>query len=292
MNVLSRLLMSAWRPKIAAVCAITALVLTRADSNSIAQPPDGGATRTVQGTVRGSTTAPMGEIDGAVLEDGTVVHWPPHLADRFSGVAVRGDRIRVTGWTEISPEGDSHLEVRSITNLRTNASIANDGPAPAPPPGPGPRRGPVPPPPPGSRFGNPNPAAATRSMEGTVQQLTSAPMGEIDGAILDSGTVIHWPPHLADRFSALFARGDRIKISGWTETGPAGDSHFEVQFLTNLRTNGTFGVDGTAFSSAGGPASEFAAPSDRRSNIELRLKALEDQVAKLHEEIQKIRDEL
>ena len=71
----------------------------------------------------------MGEIDGAILDSGTVIHWPPHLADRFSGVAVRGDRIRVTGWMETGPEGDTQLEVRTITNVRTNASIANDGPA-------------------------------------------------------------------------------------------------------------------------------------------------------------------
>ncbi len=129
MNVLSRFMMSAWRLKIAAVCAIAALVLTLADSNSIAQPPDGDATRTVQGTVRSLTRAPMGEIDGAILDSGTVIHWPPHLADRFSGVAVRGDRIRVTGWMETGPEGDTQLEVRTITNVRTNASIANDGPA-------------------------------------------------------------------------------------------------------------------------------------------------------------------
>ena len=40
----------------------------------------------------------MGEVDGAVLDDGTVIHWPPHLSDRISGIAVRGDQVRVTGW--------------------------------------------------------------------------------------------------------------------------------------------------------------------------------------------------
>ena len=281
------------RLKIAAVCAIAALVLTLADSNSIAQPPDGDATRTVQGTVRSLTTAPMGEIDGAILDSGTVIHWPPHLADRFSGVAVRGDRIRVTGWMETGPEGDTQLEVRTITNVRTNASLANDGPGPPPPPGPGPRQGTVPLPPPDRQAVNPKPNAASRSIQGTVQQLTTAPMGEIDGAILDDGTVTHWPPHLADRFSALVARGDRIKVSGWTETGPAGDSHFEVQSVTNLRTGDTAGADGLSSTPNGADKStDFAAPADRNNNVERRLKALEDQIAKLREEIEKIRNEL
>ncbi len=118
-------------------------------------------------------------------------------------------------------------------------------------------------------------------------------MGEIDGAILDDGTVTHWPPHLADRFSALVARGDRIKVSGWTETGPAGDSHFEVQSVTNLRTGDTAGADGLSSTPNGADKStDFAAPADRNNNVERRLKALEDQIAKLREEIEKIRNEL
>jgi hypothetical protein len=134
---------------------------------------------------------------------------------------------------------------------------------------------------------------ATKTVQGTVQQLTRAPKGEIDGAILDNGTEIHWPPHLADRFSALVARGDRVKVSGWLELSPAGDSHFEVQSVTNLRTNGTAGVDGTTPPANGADGStDFAAPADRANNVERRLKALEDQIAKLREEIQKLRDEL
>ena len=76
------------------------------------------------------------------------------------------------------------------------------------------------------------------------------------------------------------------------ETGPGGDSHFEVQSLTNLRTNSTSGLEGLTPAINGDSSADFAAPSDRGRNLERRLKALEDQVAKLHEEIQKIRDEL
>ena len=52
-----------------AACAVTALALSVAAPEGNAQPPDRGLTKTVQGVVRRSTTAPMGEIDGAVLED-------------------------------------------------------------------------------------------------------------------------------------------------------------------------------------------------------------------------------
>jgi hypothetical protein len=297
MKVLACLWSTAREPAATALFAASAAVLLLVNSAVKAQPPIVGPTVTVQGTVRSSTTAPMGEVDGAVLEDGTVIHWPPHLAPRFSSVAARGDQVRATGWMETGPEGDTHLELRTITNLRTNASIENDAPAPPPPPirGPGRRRGPAPPPPgprPVGRVGT----DTVRSAQGTVQRMTSAPAGEIDGAVLDDGTVIHWPPHMAEGFSAVVVRGERIKVSGWMETGPGGDTHLEVQSATNLRTNATVGTDDARplrpLSDDVPPegSSDFLAPAAAPTeNVERRLKALEDQIAQLRAEIRRLR---
>ena len=117
------------------------LLLPLASAESRAQPPRDADAGTVRGTVKRFTTAPMGETDGAVLEDGTWLHWPPHLQDRFTDLLKEGARVRATGRTETGPAGDTHFEVRSVTNLRTNATAENpdfaDGP---PPPPPGPRR--------------------------------------------------------------------------------------------------------------------------------------------------------
>jgi hypothetical protein len=281
-----------WSSRFAPLVAI-ALAMPFAFSEGKAQAPGSGDATTSQGAVRSLTTAPMGEIDGAVLDDGTVIHWPPHLADRFSAIVTRGDRIQAVGRMETGPAGDSHLEVQKLTNLRTNDSREND----ALPPGPGPRRRPLPPPP-GLTRGNAPTATASRTAQGKVQRMTSAPMGEIDGAVLDDGTVIHWPPHLADRFSAIIARGDRVKVSGWMETGPAGDTHFEVLTATNLRTNASASNDvaGPPSRSSGRVAldesGDFAATPNQPGDVERRLKALEDQIAQLREEIRKIRDEL
>ncbi len=282
-----------WWPSSLAPLAALALALTFAFSEGKAQPPGLGETRTAQGKVQSLTSAPMGEIDGAVLDDGTVIHWPPHLADRFSAIVTRGDRIQAVGRMETGPAGDTHLEVQTVTNLRTNDSREND----ALPPGPGPRRRPLPPPP-GPRRGIAPTATASQTAQGKVQRMTSAPMGEIDGAVLDDGTVIHWPPHLADRFSAIIARGDRVKVSGWMETGPAGDTHFEVLTATNLRTNASASNDvaGPPSPSPGRVApddsDDFAATPNQPGDIERRLKALEDQIVRLREEIQRLRNEL
>ncbi len=82
--------------------------------------------KTIEGRVRSLTAAPMGEVDGAVLEDGTVIHWPPHLADRFTAVVAKGERVRVVGRMETGPAGDTHLGAETATNIRTNASAEND----------------------------------------------------------------------------------------------------------------------------------------------------------------------
>src|SRR5438270_12013912 len=105
--------------------ALAAGPLLFATGEGKTQPEDRDA-KTVQGRVRSFTTAPMGEVDGATLDDGTVIHWPPHLADRFTVLVARGDRVKVTGWMETGPAGDTHLEVRTVTNLRTDATASND----------------------------------------------------------------------------------------------------------------------------------------------------------------------
>ncbi len=106
-----------------------------------AQPPAGRDSQTVRGTVRSFTTAPKGETDGAKLDDGTWLHWPPHMQDRFTDVIKKGDRVRATGRTETGPAGDTHFEVQSVTNLRTKDTARNPDFAAAPPPPPGgPRR--------------------------------------------------------------------------------------------------------------------------------------------------------
>jgi hypothetical protein len=87
---------------------------------------------TVRGTVERLTTAPKGEVDGAKLDDGTVVHWPPHLERRFTAIVAKGDRIEAAGRLETTPRGDKVLEVRKITNLKTDASRTNED-APVPP---------------------------------------------------------------------------------------------------------------------------------------------------------------
>jgi hypothetical protein len=268
----------------AGVAFIAAAALVLLLGVEIKAQPVAGEPQTMQGTVRSLTTAPRGEVDGAVLEDGTVIHWPPHLEDRFRDLAARGERIRVTGRMETGPRGDTHFEVRSLTNVRTKTTRENDdGPPPPPPPGRSGRPGPR-----GPRERDRFARAEAKTVEGKVRSLTTAPRGEIDGAVLEDGTVIHWPPHLEDRFGDLAARGERIRVTGRMETGPEGDTHLEVESLTNLRTKATRENDDGP---PPPPPERRGAAPDRPRDREQRLRQLEEQMEQMRREIERLRRE-
>jgi hypothetical protein len=128
-------------------------------------PPPDAETVVVQGKVKEFTTAPKGEVDGLILTDKTVIHWPPHLADRFSDSVSKGDKIKVSGFKATGPERDTKIEVATLTNLRTNKTVENDDQPAGPPPGPGPGRLA---PPPGRGDG---PEERIRNLEKQVEEL-------------------------------------------------------------------------------------------------------------------------
>ena len=233
-----------WMGWFTGACIMPCLALWGASSDLYAQAPRDGEARTVRGTIESMTTAPKGEVDGAVLDDGTVLHWPPHLEDRFAEVAKKGARVTAEGSMRTGREGDTRLEVRKLTNTDTDATVRNDEPGPR-------EKRPKGPPPPPRR------SERTETVRGTVARLTTAPKGDVDGAVLDDGRVLHWPPHLEDRFSKVVKQGDRVEVTGSQAKTPKGDEHFEVASVTNLDTKATAANEGDR-----GPA-EARPPRDR-----------------------------
>ena len=257
-----------------------------------AQPPAAADARVMEGKVQRYTTAPRGEIDGALLDNGSSLHWPPHLQDRFTSIVAQGARVRATGRTERGPKGDVHFEVETVTNTQSNVSATNPdfafGP-PQPPNGPRGRGRRGPPPPPAFGPGRLPPAGRGDSADtqGTVTRITTAPMGEVDGAVLDNGTWLHWPPHMQNTFANLVKAGDRVRATGRTETGPAGDTHFEVQSVTNTRTGVTVENPDAVVMAPPGNALRRDATPDR----ERRLQDLQQQIEQLQRELERLRRE-
>jgi len=240
-----------------------------------AQKADDLNPRTVRSSVVSFTKAPSGEVNGCVLASGTAVHWAPYLGQNVTGIIAIGDIVRVVGWRELGSSNDLKLEAKQITNLGTNLTVnlASSPPLPAPP------VGPVPPRPHAST----DPVTPkTEAVRGTVKQMTTNAKGEVDGCVLTDGTVIHWTPQLADRFTAIVQRGDHIQATGHMETGAAGRlPYFDAQNVTNLSNKATASVYNS-------PAQEA---QDRAAERAQRLRDLEDQLELLKREIDHLRND-
>src|SRR5262249_47415370 len=59
-------------------------------------------------------------------------------------------------------------------------------------------------------------------------------------------TVVHWPPHLEKKFTALVEKGDRVEVIGRRETLPKGEKVLEARTVTNLGTRESYTNDGNA----------------------------------------------
>ncbi len=157
-----------------------------------------------------------------MLVDGTYIHSPPHVGEHVAAIVKVGDSLETTGRWEQGPEGDRRFEAQRLSNTSTDASVKVDGP----------RR-------PGPRRGIDERREEAQKKAGRIRELTTAPKGEVDGAVLADGTVLHWPPHLEERFRTVALVGAEVKVTGVNETTPRGDSHFEVASLTNLDSDQT-----------------------------------------------------
>jgi hypothetical protein len=178
-------------------------------------PPPGGATFGQQqqlpetlGTVQRFTLTPRGDLDGFVLADGTDVHVPPHLSTQLAAAVRPGDAVSVRGYRS----GSVPLVVAAaVTDFATNQTVVDQGP---PPPG----FGPPPPPPPGV----PTPGSQQMSLTGRVQVSLYGPAGDLNGAVLDDGTIVRQPPLTAYQSSNLLAPGQTIALQGWALATPYG----------------------------------------------------------------------
>jgi hypothetical protein len=158
-----------------------------------------GEAAPMQGTVARLLPTPMGEVDGLVLADGRVVRFPPHLSAALMGVAGQGDGIAIDGMAEGAA---GTIRAWRITNRSTGRSITD-----APPPGP------------------PQPRAwSGRDMQvsGVVQRTLTGPRGEVNGVILDNGTVVRFSPPVGEAFAGLLVPGRTLAAQGYGSNGPGG----------------------------------------------------------------------
>jgi hypothetical protein len=172
--------------------ALAAALLAGGAVAALAAPPEPKPMdASASGTLAHYTLAPKGEVDGFVLSDGTQVHFPPHLAAALVFTARPGDAVTVQGRRH---KGGPVLEANEIRNQASGVAVANSGPKHA------------------------RDEAKPGQVTGKVQYTLHGPKGEVNGAILQDGTVLRLPPPEAARL----ASGQAVTAEGLVLETPMG----------------------------------------------------------------------
>jgi hypothetical protein len=163
-----------------------------------------------RGQVQQFTLTPRGEIDGLILSDGTEVKTPPHLSTEMAYSIKPGDTVTIHG---LHAAALTLVQAVSITDETAGRAVIDNGP-------PRPGRGP------GIAPGAPIPGLT--EVQGRVRMTLHGPRGDVNGALLEDGTVLRLPPTEADRFANLLQPGQALVAEGDGFANPIGKV-FEVR---------------------------------------------------------------
>jgi hypothetical protein len=175
-----------------------------------------------RGQVQQFTLTPRGDIDGLILSDGTEVKTPPHLSTEIAYSVRPGDTVTIHG---LRAAALPLVQAVSVTDEQTGRTVVDNGP-------PSPGRPGAPPPPapwPGAPAAGPGaPIPGLTEVQGRVRMSLHGPQGDVNGALLDDGTVLRLPPPEAYRFATLLQPGQVLVAEG-TGIATAIGKVFEVQ---------------------------------------------------------------
>ena len=207
--------------RILALCS-TALVSTSAMAQSVApsQPatPTPAAVFDLQqlpafsGKLQLFTLSPRGDIDGFLLTDGTEVKLPPHLTAEIAAAVKIGDAVTVRGLRAASIP---LIAASSVTNDATGVVVVDNGPQ-----GHGKKDRDA-----GGPKGGPGRVViegTATDLQGRVKVALHGRKGEVNGALLEDGTVLRLPPPEALRFAVMLAPGQSIAARGALRSTPYG----------------------------------------------------------------------
>jgi hypothetical protein len=166
--------------------------LAAGDIKVVAQTPPGELFDPTQlpetkGTVKQYTLAPRGDVDGLILADGTEVHFPPHLSAQIVFAVHPGDAVTIRG---LKARALPLIDGASITNNSTHVMVINTD--------------------------RPERGLAEATVTGQISNVLHGRRGEVNGVVLDTGSIVRVPPEQAVRLGdqlrvgrPLTARGDR-----------------------------------------------------------------------------------
>ena len=151
-----------------------------------------------KGTVAEYSLTPRGDVDGLILTDGTEVHLPPHLGTQLVFVVKPGDAVTVRG---LHAMAIPMVQAMSVSNDATGKTVVDGGQG--GPPGPG-------------RLEQPLTAS------GRIKTLLHGPRGDLNGVLLEDGTIVRMPPPEATRLAAELTVGAQLVVRGGGYQGDLG----------------------------------------------------------------------
>jgi hypothetical protein len=152
----------------------------------------------IQGKVAEYSLTPRGDVDGLILEDGTEVHLPPHLGTQLVYAVRPGDDVTIRG---LRARAIPMVQATSVKNDATGTTVTDSGPG-----------------------GPPGPRGAQQALTATgrIKAQLHGPQGEVNGALLEDGTIIRLPPPEAQRLAAVLAPGATVTVEGGGFSGTLG----------------------------------------------------------------------
>ncbi len=188
--------------KHALLAATLAAGLGTAATAHAQQPATYDATQlpAIKGKVAQYSLTPRGDVDGLILDDGTEVHFPPHLSTQLVYAVKPGDTVTVHG---LKAQAVPMVQGMLITNDASGQTVADTGP---------PHGGPH----------GPRATGQTLQVQGQVKEPLHGPRGEVNGVLLQDGTIVRLPPPEAQRLAAELAPGQRIYAQGNGIVSPLG----------------------------------------------------------------------
>ncbi len=150
----------------------------------------------VKGKVAQYTLTPRGDVDGFILADGTEVHTNPSVSTELVFAVHPGDAVTIHG---LKARALPMVAGVTVTNDASGAMVS--GPMGRP----GLRRD--------------MPLEAT----GKVKAALHAPRGELNGVLLEDGTVVRLPPPEAKRLESQLAVGQTVVVHGIGLKSPLGE---------------------------------------------------------------------
>jgi hypothetical protein len=152
----------------------------------------------IQGKVAEYSLTPRGDVDGLILADGTEVHLPPHLGTQLVYAVKPGDAVTIRG---LKARTIPMVQAMSVKNDATGNTVTDTGAG--GPPGPG-------------------AAQQTLNAAGRVKAQLHGPRGDLNGALLEDGTIVRLPPPEATRLAAMLTVGAPVTVQGQGIEGPLG----------------------------------------------------------------------